>query len=82
MLFLGSFMDNFTTGEYGDFVGNFEGSSASNFTIDFIGNLVKNFHRYLKKSISLKFVMWRLLALPFPRVFLQQPLTILTRETR
>ncbi len=78
MLFLGSFMDNFAIG----LTGNFAGSFLSSFRSNFIDNLVKKFHRYLKKSISLMFVMWRLLALPFPRVFLQQPLTILTRETR
>ncbi len=39
-------------------------------------------HRYLKKIRLLKFVVCRLLALPFPRAFLQLPLTVLTRETR
>jgi hypothetical protein len=38
-------------------------------------------HRYLKKSRLLKFVMCRLLGLPFPRSFLRQPLTVLTRGT-
>ncbi len=39
-------------------------------------------HRYLKKSRLLKFVMCRLLVLPFPGAFLQQPLTVLTKQTR
>jgi hypothetical protein len=43
---------------------------------------VRRNHRYLNKSTLLKFVMCRLLALPFPREFLQQPPTVLTRETR
>ncbi len=38
-------------------------------------------HRYLKKSRLTKFVMCPLLALPLPRVFLQQPLTVLARQT-
>jgi hypothetical protein len=39
-------------------------------------------HRYLKKSRLLKFVMHRLLALPFPRAFLQQPFTVLKHRYR
>ncbi len=41
-----------------------------------------NSHRYLKKSRFREIVMCWLLVLPFPRAFLQWPLTVLTRETR
>jgi hypothetical protein len=39
-------------------------------------------HRYLRKVDCSSFVMCTLLALPLPRAFLQQPLTVLTRQTR
>ncbi len=39
-------------------------------------------HRYPKKSRLLKFDMCRLRVLPFPKAFLQWPLTELTIETR
>jgi hypothetical protein len=39
-------------------------------------------HRYLKKSRLLKFCYVLAARQPFPRAFLRQPLTVLTRQAR
>ncbi len=39
-------------------------------------------HRYLRKVDCSSFVMCQLLALPLPRAFLRQQLTVLTRQAR
>ncbi len=39
------------------------------------------YHRYLRKVDCSSFVMCPLLPLALPRIFLQQPLTVLTRQT-
>jgi hypothetical protein len=53
------------------------------YTSDYRGRFgIKLAHRYQKKGRLLKIVMCGQLALPFPRAFLQQPLRVLTRETR
>ncbi len=41
-----------------------------------------SYHRYLRKVDSSSFVLCQQLALPPPRAFLWQPLTVLTRQTR
>jgi hypothetical protein len=39
-------------------------------------------HRYLRKAECSSFIMCLLLVLPLPRVFLQEPQTVLTRQSR